>query len=148
MGDERGSRATAQRYVFGRIDQTTMSFNTRFNYTMTPNLSLQVYAEPFVSAGDYSNYKELVDGRAADTRTATAVRLHRATPTSTSARSAPPTCCGGNTSRARAVPGVAAGQAGQINDYGDFSFERDFNGVFSAPSHNTFLVKFTYWLNM
>ena len=32
---------------------------------MTPNLSLQVYAEPFVSAGEYTNYKELVDGRAA-----------------------------------------------------------------------------------
>ena len=32
--------------VFGRIDQKTMSINTRFNYTMTPTLSLQVYAEP------------------------------------------------------------------------------------------------------
>ena len=50
--------------MFGRIDQKTVAFTTRFNYTMTPNLSLQVYAEPFVSAGDYSNYKELVDGRA------------------------------------------------------------------------------------
>jgi len=54
-----------KRYVFGRIDQTTVSINTRFNYTLTPNLSLQVDAEPFVSAGDYSNFKELVDGRAA-----------------------------------------------------------------------------------
>ena len=53
-----------QRYVFGRIDQKTVSFTTRFNYTMTPNLSLQVYAEPFVSAGSYSNFKELIDGRA------------------------------------------------------------------------------------
>ena len=34
------------RYVFGCIDQKTMSINTRFNYTMTPTLSLQVYAEP------------------------------------------------------------------------------------------------------
>ena len=33
----------------------------RVNYTMTPNLSLQVYAQPFVSAGRYTNYKELVD---------------------------------------------------------------------------------------
>jgi hypothetical protein len=52
------------RYVFGRIDQKTVSVTTRFNYTMTPTLSLQLYAEPFVSAGEYSNYKELVDGRA------------------------------------------------------------------------------------
>ena len=52
------------RYVFGHIDQTTTALTTRFNYTMTPNLSLQVYAEPFVSAGAYSGFKELVDGRA------------------------------------------------------------------------------------
>ena len=32
--------------------------------------------------------------------------------------------------------------------YGDFNFSRDFRGVFSAPSHNVFLVKFSYWLNM
>ena len=25
---------------------------------------------------------------------------------------------------------------------------RDFGGVFSAPAHNVFLVKFSYWLNM
>jgi len=31
--------------VFGRIDQKPVSVNTRFNYTMTPNLSLQVFAE-------------------------------------------------------------------------------------------------------
>jgi hypothetical protein len=31
---------------------------------------------------------------------------------------------------------------------GDFRFGRDFGGVFSTPSTNTFLVKFSYWLNM
>ena len=64
MGDERRFAKAPTRYVFGRIDQKTVAITTRFNYTMTPTLSLQVYAEPFVSAGDYSNYKELVDGRA------------------------------------------------------------------------------------
>ena len=52
-------------YVFGRIEQKTVAMTLRFNYTMTPNLSLQTYAEPFVSAGDYTNFRELVDGRAA-----------------------------------------------------------------------------------
>ena len=33
-------------------------------------------------------------------------------------------------------------------DYGDFSFGRDFGGVFSAPAHDVFLVKLTYWFNM
>ena len=41
-------------------------------------------------------------------------------------------------------------QQGKQDDqsYGDFKFTRDFSGVFNAPSHNVFLVKFSYWLNM
>ncbi len=136
------------RYVFGRIDQKTMSFNTRFNYTMTPNLSLQVYAEPFVSAGEYSNFKELVDGRASNyedryrpfaySRNADFnIRSFRAT----------------NVVRWEYRPGSTlflVWQQGQSDnqEFGDFRFGRDFSGVFSAPSHNTFLIKFSYWLNM
>ena len=37
-------------YAFARLDQTTMALTGRFDYTMTPTLSLQVYAQPFVSA--------------------------------------------------------------------------------------------------
>ena len=138
----------SERYVFGRIDQKTMSFTTRFNYTMSPTLSLQVYAEPFVSAGEYSNYKELVDGRAdayedryrpyaysdsADFN----IRSFRTT----------------NVLRWEYRPGSSlflVWQQGKQDDenYGDFRFGRDFGGVFSAPSRNVFLIKFSYWLNM
>ena len=51
-------------YVFGRIRQKTVGLQTRVNYTVTPTLSIQIYAEPFVSAGDYSDFKALVNGRA------------------------------------------------------------------------------------
>ena len=51
-------------YVFGRLEQKTHSLTLRVNYTMTPNLSLQVYGQPFMSSGRYVGYKELVDGRA------------------------------------------------------------------------------------
>src|SRR6185436_8046671 len=53
------------RYVFARLKQRTVAFNFRVNYTLTPTLSIQTYAEPFVSAGVYNGYKELVNGRAA-----------------------------------------------------------------------------------
>ena len=52
--------------MFGRIDQRTVSLTARLNYTVTPTLSVQLYAQPFVSAGDYSEFKELVDGRSRD----------------------------------------------------------------------------------
>jgi len=138
----------ATRYVFGRIDQKTMSINTRFNYTMTPNLSLQVYAEPFVSAGDYSNFKELVDGRAAVYGDRYRPLEYTGNP-DFNIRSFRTT----NVLRWEYKPGSAlflvwqAGKQGYEN-VGDFRFGRDFSGVFSAPSHNVFLVKFSYWLNM
>ena len=52
------------RYVFGRLEQGTTTITTRFNYTLTPTLSLQVYAQPFISSGVYQNYKELVQPKA------------------------------------------------------------------------------------
>ena len=56
--------AAATHYVFGRLEQRTVSMTLRANYTMSPTLSFQSYAEPFVSAGAYTNYKELTNGRA------------------------------------------------------------------------------------
>ena len=50
-------------YVFGRLDQTTVEWTTRVNYTITPQLSVQIYAAPFVSAGDYERFKQLVKER-------------------------------------------------------------------------------------
>src|SRR5262249_11135538 len=50
-------------YVFARLSQTTVSLTGRLNYTMSPTLSLQLYAQPFVSGGAYHGFKELVDGR-------------------------------------------------------------------------------------
>lgn len=45
--------------TFAQLDQWTVGVTTRLNYTMTPALSLQVYAQPFASVGDYSDWKEL-----------------------------------------------------------------------------------------
>ena len=46
------------RYVFADIRQQAFSLGLRTNWTFTPDLSLQLYAEPFVLSGRYSNYKE------------------------------------------------------------------------------------------
>ena len=50
-------------YVFAHIDQNTVNITARFNYTITPNLSVQMYAQPFLSAGAYSSFKEVNDPR-------------------------------------------------------------------------------------
>jgi hypothetical protein len=51
-------------YVRGRLDQTTVSLTLRAAYTFTPELSLQVYAQPFVSAGAYDAYSRVTAPRA------------------------------------------------------------------------------------
>jgi hypothetical protein len=135
-------------YVFARIDQTTVGVNARFNYTMTPNLSLQVYAEPFVSAGDYTNYKELVDGRAPQYSDRYAPYAYTGD-ANFNYRSFRTT----NVLRWEYKPGSTlflVWQQGKEDEqeFGSFRFRRDFSGVFAAPSHNVFLIKFSYWLNM
>jgi hypothetical protein len=46
-------------YTFAHLDQTTRSATLRLNYTFAPNVSLQVYAQPFVSSGTYANVRQL-----------------------------------------------------------------------------------------
>ncbi|MBL0938730.1 MAG: hypothetical protein IBJ03_07535 [Gemmatimonadaceae bacterium] len=52
------------RYTFARLDQQTLRTTVRVNYTMTPTLSLQVYGQPFVTTGSYSQWRELASPRA------------------------------------------------------------------------------------
>src|SRR4029450_6079357 len=44
----------------------TASVTLRLDYTMSPTMTLQVYASPFVSKGSYSNIRELASPRAAN----------------------------------------------------------------------------------
>ena len=53
-------------YLFGHLEQRTASLTTRVNYTFSPDLSLQLYAQPFISAGDYSTFREVRDPRASE----------------------------------------------------------------------------------
>ena len=47
-----GSAATyGSRYVFASVHQTTLSMQLRLNYSFSPGLTLEVYAEPFAASG-------------------------------------------------------------------------------------------------
>jgi len=46
------------RYVFADIDQFDVQLTTRVNWILSPKMSLQVYAQPFISVGRYWDYKE------------------------------------------------------------------------------------------
>jgi len=46
-------------YTLARLDQTTIGVSSRVNFTATRNLSLQLYAQPYVSNGTYADWREL-----------------------------------------------------------------------------------------
>ncbi len=48
-------------YVFGTLKQRTFDITLRMNYTMAPDLTLQLYAAPFISTGKYSHFKKITD---------------------------------------------------------------------------------------
>jgi hypothetical protein len=135
------------RYVFARIYQQTVGIQTRLNYTVTPALSIQLYAEPFVSSGNYTNFKELVDGRSKSYEGRYKPTEYTGNP-DFNYRSFRTT----NVLRWEYKPGstlFVVWQQGREDNvgYGDFNFNRDFGAVFDAPAKNVFLVKFAYWFN-
>jgi hypothetical protein len=50
-------------YIFARIHQKTLSASLRINYTITPDLSIQYWGQPFVSAGKYTEFKRITNSR-------------------------------------------------------------------------------------
>ncbi len=47
------------RYVFAHLDQTTFAADIRADWIISPKLSFQVYMQPFISSGKYSDFKAL-----------------------------------------------------------------------------------------
>jgi hypothetical protein len=47
------------RYVFARMDQTTVAADIRLNVSFSTNLTLQTYIQPLISAARYTDFKEL-----------------------------------------------------------------------------------------
>jgi len=54
------------RQVFATLDQTTVGGGFRANLAFTPRLSFQMYLQPLVSSGKYTDYKELARPRSYD----------------------------------------------------------------------------------
>ena len=55
-----------KKYIVGKIDQKTISLTVRFNLSLTPDLSVQFYGMPFISAGKYDRFKLITEPRARD----------------------------------------------------------------------------------
>lgn len=143
----------ATHYTFAHLDQTTTSATLRLNYTVTPNVSLQSYVQPFVSKGTYSNVREL-----SSTPRAAAYDARYAPYDNPSVTSDPG---GFNFKQFQSNlvfrweyrPGSTLfvvwneGRQGSVPFQGTADFGGDVRDLFRLHPANTFLVKMSYWLN-
>jgi len=131
------------RYVFATLDRTELSMTTRLDWTFTPTLSLQLFAQPFVSANDFGEYRALARPRSFDFDPYE--RAANDDFTFMSLR-------GNAVLRWEYRPGSALfvvwqqDRGGEVSD-GRFRFSDNVSGVFDRGSRNVLLVKATYWLN-
>ena len=56
------------KYVVARIDQEMASADIRINISITPDLSIQYWGQPFVFSGNYSAYKNVTNTNVSDYR--------------------------------------------------------------------------------
>ncbi len=52
------------KYINATIDQRTLSASLRINYTINPNLTVQYWGQPFVSRGNYTDFKYITNPQA------------------------------------------------------------------------------------
>jgi hypothetical protein len=130
-------------YVFARLRQTELSAGIRLNWTYSPTLSLQLYAQPLISAGKYDDFKQLARPRSNDYTAAAAP--YNPDFNFKSLR-------GNAVLRWEYLPGstlffVWAQSRSDFEDVGDFQFGSSMRRMFRAPAENIFMVKATYWWN-
>jgi hypothetical protein len=53
--------SSEKRYILGTIDQTTFGVTFRVDLNITPEFSIQYYGSPFISLGNYSDFKRVTD---------------------------------------------------------------------------------------
>jgi hypothetical protein len=57
--DPAATATFASRYVFAFVDESNWSMPLRFSYAFTPDLTLELYGEPFIASGRFYNHGEL-----------------------------------------------------------------------------------------
>jgi hypothetical protein len=143
---------------------------TRIDWTFTPKLSLQLFAQPLLAAGDFKDYKEFVKPKTFSFSiygkdAGTVVRndeTGRYTVDPDASGPAPSFSFGDRDFNVRSLRGNAVlrweyrpgsalffvwqqSREGAIGN-GQFDFSRDVDGLWNVKPENIFVVKGTWWI--
>lgn len=167
--DAEASATFGRRYIFAELEQASIDLTARLDMAITPTMTLQVYAQPFVASGDYERFGALVAprtfeflrygeggstiGQSGDTYT---VDADGSGPAESAQFQNPDFRVRSFRSnvvlRWEYLPGStlflvwSQDRADrQVTD--DFDGVRDLRRIFGEPMRNVFLVKASYWLD-
>lgn len=165
--------SSGSRYVFGSLDQKTVNFTFRVNFTINPELSVEYYGQPFISDGKYEQFK-VVSNPNSD---AFVDRYHVFAANEISYNKEDEEYYIYETHgitedykidnpnfnfrqfrsnlviRWEYLPGStlflvwSQGRTSEAKN-GDFSYRNDMRGLFHTFPHNVFLIKLSYWFSM
>lgn len=161
------------KYLFAEMDQKTVNFTFRLNYTINPDLSIEYYGQPFVSDGKYKNFKKITDPRAATFKN----RFYTFSAQEHGYSSDFDLCTfdenldgisdysvdnpdfnfrqfrSNLVVRWEYLPGStlylvwSQGRTSDAND-GMFNYKTDMRELFNTTPHNVFLIKLSYWFSL
>jgi hypothetical protein len=176
QADATATNTLGQRTVVADLAQNTLAMDTRLNWTFTPTLTLQLFAQPFVFAGKYSRFKEFTAPRTTDTRVYGENGFGTACFDAAANRYTldPNGSCGTAGQSAQALsfdnpdlnfrslrgnavlrweyrPGstlyvVWQQQRAGAESFGDFELSRDAGAIFRQRPDNIFVIKASYWI--
>lgn len=156
-----------RRYIFAALDQRTLSMDTRLNVTLTSAISLEVYAQPFISSAAYSRFSEFItpwqssrrrfEEGEVTTEGSGSTAVYRITPPGGQAVRFGNPDFNFRSLRGNAVfrweyrPGSTLFAVWQqtrsdTERVGDFDYSRDRSALFRARPGNVFELKMNYWM--
>ncbi|MEN8223327.1 MAG: DUF5916 domain-containing protein [Acidobacteriota bacterium] len=156
------------RYIFGDLEQDTLSLTLRLNWIFTPKLSLQAYIQPFIAVGRYRSFAEFAEPRTYNFNqygVGNSTILYNNDEYTVNPGDGGEQFTFGNPDfNYKSLRGtvvlrweyrlgstlylVWTQNRADFNNPGDFSMGRDFSNMLSAPGDNIFMLKFTYRFKM
>jgi hypothetical protein len=162
-----------QRYLMALLKQTTVSMSMRLNLSLSPNLTIQYWGQPFIATGEYSHFKRITNSTADKYDN----RFHEFSQNEISYNQEDGTYNfdenkdgfydysvnnpnfnvlqfrSNLVARWEYKPGstiflVWTQNRDDYHDTGNLTLKKDLNNMFSVYPHNTFLIKLTYRLGV
>jgi hypothetical protein len=172
FSDDLAAATYKTRYVFADLEQKTFDAGIRMNMTFTPALSFQVYLQPLISVGSYTNYKELAKPHTLNFALYKNTGANISYDKDANKYTIDPDGAGSASSftfdrpdfnykslrgtavlRWEARPGsvlflVWTHEQTDDNDAGNLEFGRDFRHLIQSQGNNIFLIKYSYWFHV